>query len=103
MLPVSLGVGVYTNTRLHWNPVGISYLPSTYQVIYICEVLTLCFTSCTEQPALPDSSENSLKVDKCFHILINKFENLHYHGNIFPVMLNVILNIIDLQNFPDAC
>ncbi len=50
---------------------------------------------------LPTLLKKSLKLSQ-FHILLNKFENLHDYGNFFPIVLNVILSIslIDVYKSP---
>ena len=47
----------------------------------------------TELPPLQDSAASSLKINQYVHVLMNKFENLPDCGNLFPIMLNLILNI----------
>ena len=50
-------------------------------------------------PNLLDSAERFLKI---YYVLMNKFESLPDHGNIFLIIMNVILNIfrIVVQNLP---
>ncbi len=49
--------------------------------------------SLLELPFLSDSAESALKINQSFYVLMNKFENLPGYWNLFPIMLNVILNI----------
>ena len=40
------------------------------------------------------STESSLKFNQSFHLLINNFDDLPDYGNLFSIMLEVIINII---------
>ena len=45
-------------------------------------------------PILTDSFESSLKINQSLHVPMNKFEKLPVYKNRYPIVLDVILNIL---------
>ena len=53
-----------------------------------------------EFPTFPGSAENSVKIIKSFHGLIDKFDNLPDYGNLLNVILNI--SLIAVQDLSDC-